>query len=138
MKWHIWIAALAALCITVYAEEEEEFPVRILIKAIYYTVISEWCIYTYAGRDYKVCKPCIWKLYERSKNRKIRQHERKNIYTKRQFWKHAKNIHNWCHLCLHSALFKIDRWIYENEVDIEIEFEEEMKDIWSESCEYYR
>lgn len=31
MKWHIWIAALAALCVTVYAEEEEE-AARLLVS----------------------------------------------------------------------------------------------------------
>lgn len=31
MKWHIWIVALAALCINVYAEEEEE-AARLLVS----------------------------------------------------------------------------------------------------------
>jgi hypothetical protein len=104
----------------------------------YKTVISEWNIYTYADRTYKVCDECAWKMY-RGTGKQILHYGRKNIYTRPQLLKYAKNPDNWCHLCLRRSLFWLNRWNHQENINEKKEFVAEIKDDeWICSDEYRR
>jgi hypothetical protein len=93
----------------------------------YETLISEWNIYTYAGRTYKICDGCAWKMY-RGTGKQILHYGRKSIYIRPRLLKYVKNPDNWCHLYLRRSLFWFDMWKHQENIDEEKEFVAEIKD----------